>query len=118
MNIDNAFPSNYLKAADLGGKRVPVTIDRVEMEKLGEDNKAIVYFVSKAKGLVLNVTNKNMIVEICGSAETDDWAGKKIMLYSCKVDFQGKRTDAIRVDYPADAVQKPPVATAEDEPSF
>lgn len=117
MNIDNAFPSSYLKAADLGNKRVPVTISHIDMEKLGEDNKAIVYFSGKEKGLVLNVTNKNMIVEICGSTETDEWVGKKIMLYSTKVDFQGKRTDAIRVDY-VEGAEKPPVASPDDEPSF
>ena len=98
MNIGNAFPSKYLKASDLQGRHVPVTIDRVEMEEFDDGDKAIVYFQGKDKGLVLNKTNANMIVEITGSSETGEWKGVRVSLYSTKVDFQGKRVDAIRVD--------------------
>lgn len=98
MKISDAFPSNYLKASDLNGKAVRVTIDSVTMEKLGDDQKAILHFVGKDKGLVLNKTNTYRIVEAVGSDETNDWEGWSITLYACKVDFQGKRVDAIRVD--------------------
>ena len=100
MNINTAFPSTFLKAADLGGQRRQATIDRVAMEDIGGDHKPIVYFSGKDKGLVLNRTNSNMIAEIAGSEETDDWKGTAIVLFPTKVDFQGKRVDAIRVDYP------------------
>ena len=98
MKISDAFPSNYLKASDLNGKAVRVTIDSVSMEKLGDDQKAILHFVGKDKGLVLNKTNTFRIVEAVGSDETNDWEGWSITLYACKVDYQGKRVDAIRVD--------------------
>jgi len=100
MNINSAFPGNYLKAADLGGngRRVTVTIESVEMEDIGDTDKPVVYFKDKKKGLVLNKTNSNMIAEIAKSDETDDWAGVQITLYSTKTDFQGRRVDAIRVD--------------------
>src|SRR5688572_18882559 len=98
MKIGSAFPSDYLKAADLAGRSVRVTIESVTTEKVGNDQKAILHFVGKDKGLVLNKTNANRIVEATGSDETDDWEGWSITLYSCKVDYQGKRVDAIRVD--------------------
>lgn len=107
MKITDAFPSNYLKASDLNGKAVRVTIDSVTMEKLGDDQKAILHFVGKDKGLVLNKTNTFRIVEAVGSDETNDWEGWSVTLYACKVDFQGKRVDAIRVDDRPGSTRRP-----------
>ena len=98
MRTGDAFPSNYLKAGDLNGRAVRVTIESVTMEKIGDDRKPVVHFVGKDKTLVLNKTNSNRIQEATGTDEMDDWAGWAITLYACKVDFQGKRVDAIRVD--------------------
>lgn len=98
MKIGNAFPSDFLKAADLNGKTVRVTIESVTVEKIGDDQKPVLHFVGKDKGLVLNKTNSNRIVESVGSDETDDWEGWSFVLYPCKVDYQGKRVDAIRID--------------------
>ena len=100
MNIQGAFPSQFLKAADLQGRRATVTIAGVTMEDIGSDTKPVLHFQGKDKGLVLNKTNANMITEIVGSDETDDWKGKRVTLYPTKTDFQGKRVDAIRIDYP------------------
>lgn len=98
MNINGAFPSKYLKAADLGHTQPTVTIDRVEIEQMQDDEpKPVLYFQGKDKGLVLNKTNSNTITDILGSDETDDWAGKRIRLFVTKVEFQGRRVDAIRV---------------------
>lgn len=101
MNINDAFPSQYLKAADLQGRRVTATISEVLYETLNDEKKPIVYFVGKRAGLVLNKTNATAIIEITGSAETNDWVGQKITLYPTKVPFQGKSVDAIRVEAPA-----------------
>jgi hypothetical protein len=101
MKLGEAFPSKWLKAADLHGRKIGVTIDSVEMSNIGDEDKLIVYFKDKSKGLILNVTNANMIAEIAGTDETDNWRGVQIALYSTKVDFSGRRVDAVRVDYPA-----------------
>lgn len=103
MKISDAFPAAYLKVTDLQGRRVTVTIDHVDMEDIGDDHKPVAYFAGKSKGLVLNRTNANMIVEIVGSEETDGWKGHAIVLFATKVDFQGRRVDAIRVDRPTAA---------------
>ncbi|HPA81148.1 MAG TPA: hypothetical protein PLS95_10080 [Thermoanaerobaculales bacterium] len=97
MNINDAFPSQYLKADDLGTSKPVVTISHVEMEEVGEGKKPVLYFQGKARGMVLNKTNKERLVEFMGSTETDDWAGKRVRLVVEKVDYAGKRVPAIRI---------------------
>jgi len=99
MQIGNAFPSQYLKAADLNNRQIAVTIDRIEMEEVGDGRKPVVYFQNKEKGLVLNKTNAETIAAIYGQ-ETDDWGGGEIILYPTETDFQGKRVPAIRIRIP------------------
>ncbi len=112
MNVNTIFPSNYLKAADLGGAQARVTIDRVEMETLGQGAQAqerpVIYFAGKEKGLVANKTNMSAIAAVYGD-ETDEWHGAEIVLFETMVDFQGKTTPAIRVKIPPrkPAVNKP-----------
>lgn len=106
MKIGSAFPGQYIKAADLQGKRVQVVIDRVEMEDIGGETKPVLHFRGKERGLVLNKTNANAIWGITGSDETDEWGGVTVVLYPSKTDFQGKRVDCIRIDAPAQPVKR------------
>lgn len=99
MKISEEFPSKYLKAADLQDRDVRVTMGNVEKEKLGDDMKLVLYFKGKEKGLVLNKTNSNSIVDAYGD-DTDDWFGQEIILFSVMTDFQGKVGPAIRVRQP------------------
>jgi hypothetical protein len=96
MKTSEAFPSNYLKAADLQGRQVRVTIDRVIMEDVGDESKMALYFVGKDKGMICNRTNAGSI-EALYSDETDEWIGKDIILYSTKVSYQGSMVPAIRI---------------------
>jgi len=98
-NINQAFPSKFLKAADLGGHEVPVTIKGVQFEPVGQDKemKPVLYFEGKQRGLVLNKTNANKIIEITGSALTEDWRGHRIKLYPTETQFGGDMVDCIRV---------------------
>lgn len=96
MNLNQLYPSNYLKAEDLQGREVTVTIDRVVVEKLGQDDKPIMYFQGKQKGVVLNKTNATNIGSVYGG-ETTAWTGKKVTLFPAWVDFQGKSVQAIRI---------------------
>ena len=108
-NINEAFPSNYIKASDLNGQQPTVTIDRVEFEPVGQQRemKPILYFVGKEKGMVLNKTNSKKIAEIAGSPDTDDWRGVHVKLFSTEVDFQGETVEAIRIKAPNAAKAKP-----------
>lgn len=117
MKAGDVFPGQYLKAADLGGKRVPVVVDRVEGEEIGGEHKAVMYFRGKDKGLVLNKTNWSMLEEITGKEDSDDWDGTRIVLYPAKTDYQGKRVDCIRIDPPPAGSQPapPPPPPADDD---
>jgi hypothetical protein len=97
MRMSAAFPSAYLKASDLNGKKVRIKMDRVEMEDIGGDHKPVLYFVGTDKKMVVNKTNANEIIDAYGD-DTDDWHGKTIELYEARVDFQGKKVMAIRVN--------------------
>jgi hypothetical protein len=112
MRISSAFPSNYLKASDLQGRQIKVTIDRVDTETIGNESKPILYFQGKEKGMVLNKTNANNIAAAFGD-DTDDWAGAEIVLYEAMVDFQGKTVPALRIRIPP---RKPVPAKRQDAP--
>jgi hypothetical protein len=98
MKSTDIFPGKYLRAADLDGREPIVTIDRVEVETLGDDSKPVMYFTGKEKGLVMNKTNWSATVEITDEEDSDDWAGHKVKLVTRKVEFQGKRVPAIRIE--------------------
>jgi hypothetical protein len=103
--ISETFRSQYLKAADLGGKRTTLTIESVAEEQVGPDkqDKIVIRFKTSDYGLILNKTNAQTLAEKLGD-DTDGWAGAQVTLTSEKVSFSGQRVDAIRV---ADAVPDP-----------
>lgn len=99
MKISEEFPSQYLKASDLGGREIKVVMGNVEREKIGTDNKLVLYFKGKQKGLVLNKTNAATIGDAYGD-DTDDWYDQPLILFSVKTDYQGKVVDATRCRVP------------------
>ena len=115
MDINGAFPSKYLKASDLAGQTVTVTISDIVVETVGQGedqtDKPIVYFAGKEKGVVLNVTNSKAIAKAYGD-ETDEWVGKPIEVYPDTTPYKGDIVDCIRVRVPNSA----PRATKGDIP--
>lgn len=118
MDINQSFPSAYLKASDLGTSQPVVTIERVEQEPVGREKemKAILYFEGKDKGVVLNKTNARKIIELVGSSETDDWAGFKIRLFATTTEFGGETVECIRVKAAPPAGPRKPTAKPTPEP--
>jgi hypothetical protein len=99
MRGNEIFSGNSLKAEDLNGIEPVVTIEKVTTKSFDDGSrKPIVHFKGKEKTLVCNKTNWNAIVEITGEEDSDNWTGHRIKLVVAKVDFQGKRVPAIRVD--------------------
>jgi len=101
MKIGSAFPSKYLKAGDIPeGKFIKLRVDRVETQNVGRDDepedKPVLFFAGKEKGMVLNRTNANVISDVYGE-ETDDWTGRSVEVYRTQVPFQGKMVDSLRV---------------------
>lgn len=105
MRVSDAFPSEYIRAADLRDRNVTVMISHVQMKDIGDDHKPVLFFQGKDKGLVLNKTNSNSIAAAFGD-EMDDWQGKEIVLCPAMTDYQGKSVPCIRVR-PARAADKP-----------
>ena len=105
-NIHDAFPSNYLKSADLQGRVAKLKIANVTYEQIGTDNKLIMKFVGKEKGMVLNKTNAMTIAEAFGP-DTDNWVGAEIEVFSMKVEFNGRMTDGLRLRIPIQRRQPP-----------
>lgn len=99
MKISQEFPSQYLKASDLGGREIRVTMGRVEREEIGTDKKLVLYFQGKDKGMVLNKTNANAIGDHYGD-DTDDWYEQPLILFAIKTEYQGKPVDGLRCRIP------------------
>lgn len=99
MKISEEFPSKFLKAADLKGKEPKVVISHVEREKIGDDMKLVVHFQGKDKGVVLNKGNSNTIADAYGD-DTDDWAGREVVMLSVWTDYQGKPVQGLRFRIP------------------
>lgn len=117
MRVSEAFPSKFLKAEDLRGRKVEVKIKNVEMEKIGDDYKPVLYFSGKDKSLTLNKVNSLTIAKIIGTDEMDEWIGKKIVLKPDITTYQGKPVDCIRVEAPAasSAPAALPADTSDDD---
>lgn len=100
MNAHEAYPSKFLKASDLGTHQPIVKVSSVKVESLGQgedqEDKPVIYFEGKEKGLVCNKTNWNTMIELFGG-ETDDWVGHKVKILATEVAFKGKMTMAIRI---------------------
>jgi hypothetical protein len=113
MNISALRESKYLKKEDLPQPMLVTMADIKEinlaMEGGKPDMKYALYFEELDKPMVLNSTNGQLIAKIVGSDETDDWAGKQIVLYhEPNISFQGRLVGGIRVRAPRSTGYKPP----------
>lgn len=105
MKTSQMTSSKYLKQDDIGeGKLVTIAgFKRENVAQEGEtpENKWTMTFEELEKPLVLNATNLQLCERACGSDETDDWIGQKIVLYvDPNVSFGGKIVGGIRVRKP------------------
>ncbi len=100
MKIMNAFPSKYLRAADLEDQEKLVTMKHVQIEEIsGSEHKPVLYFAEENKGMVLNKTNSKIIAKAYGD-DTESWPGKKVVMYPAMVDLRGDMVEAIRLRTP------------------
>ena len=115
MDINQAFPSNYLKKTDFPAPR-QVTIDAVVMENLAQDGhpadmKVVIYFNGAPKPMVANKTICMVLAAMFGP-ETDSWIGKTVEVFNdVTVVFNGA-VGGLRVRPVAQAVDQPVPATA------
>ena len=102
---DFSTPSNSLKAADLEGAEITLTIKSYEGKEFTEKTKdgreyqkmkPILSFDETDKTMVFNKTNLESVAYAYGK-EMDDWIGKSITLYPTITDMGGKKVECIRV---------------------
>lgn len=118
VNINDAFPSKYLKASDLQDRPQRVKMNYVKIEEVGEEHKPALYFIGKEKGIILNKTNANTIAELYGD-DTEEWSDQEIEIYPSETDYQGKRVPCIRVRAPSRQAFAPNArARAEQAPQY
>ena len=122
MKRHEALPSKYIKTEELNGRTVDLVIDRVvgEMIKSNEgpdEHKAVVYFVGKDRGMILNATNWDTLESVYGG-ESDDWAGKEMQLFPTTTRFGSKTVPCMRIQFANSAPPAPAAAPAEDEIPF
>lgn len=104
--LEEFFPSKHLKAADLDGREIKVTINRVEREKVGDDMKAVIYFNGKDKGVALNKGNTKILAESFGR-DSDGWIGQQVILFSVWTEYQNKPVQGLRVRVPPQSIPQP-----------
>lgn len=96
----SGYLSKYLKADDLLKPQL-MTIERVDEEEVGEDDKLVVYFTEEQRGVVLRPTTIAQVVEAIGEDDTDNWIGHPIVIYNDpNVMFGKRKTGGIRFRKP------------------
>lgn len=85
VDFDQLYPGRFIKAGELLGKKVTLTIADVDLEDLqGEDGKpkakAIVSFKETEKMLVTCKTNGICLKEMFGKSIAE-WIGKRVTIF-------------------------------------
>lgn len=117
--MGDMFPSKWLSAADLHDNDATLTISSISQELVGQGEEAerkwVVYFNEVNKGLVLNKTNATSFAN-CFGDDTDEWEGRRVVLYPTEVNFSGRMVEAIRVKEKATKNANKPVALKPGKP--
>ena len=99
MNLDDFFPTKYMKAAELNGQIHTLNVSHIEAAEVGGEQKPIVHFSDTDKLLVLNKTNALVIAKRHGT-DMATWKNFPLEVYPENVTFKGSIVEAIRVRLP------------------
>lgn len=120
--ISEMRESKFLKQGDVGvGALMTITgceKHNVAMAGAEPEHKWCLEFQETDKPLVLNMTNMQICARVFGSEDTDEWIGKRIVLYTDpNVSYAGKVVGGIRVRAPKPGAKlpEPVVDIAPDE---
>lgn len=115
------FDYLHLRAWDLEGQDVTVTIERVEpgtIENADGETKRMpfVYFKGFPKPLGINKTNGKSLAGMYGT-DTTRWVGKRVTLFPTTTQYAGETKDCIRIRPGIPADEQPDLlAERPDEP--
>lgn len=102
MDTTEFFASKWLRGDDLRGRQYRGTIKDVTVEDVrdkdgGTTRKVAVHFAGVPKPLLLNRTNYETLVAICGSRDSEAWLGKSIVILPERIVAFGQHTIAVRL---------------------
>ena len=100
-DLEDCYGSKYLSASDLGDKKIRTRIGKIRKEAMrqqsgAERSKFVIYFTTLDKPMVLNATNKNVLVDALGKVPAS-WGGADIGLYTENTQFAGKPVKGLRL---------------------
>lgn len=102
LDWDQLYPGRFLKAGELLGRKVTLTIQSVDLDELeGEKGKklqGVVSFTETPRQIPLNKTNGICLREMFGR-KLPEWVGKKVTLFEdvCRNPATGENGPCIRV---------------------
>lgn len=100
--ISDMIESKYLKQSDVEEDTV-VTVEKVGKANVAREGdepeyKWLVRFTEFKKPMVLNSTNIKRLAKACDSENSDDWAGKQVVLFvDPDVEFGGNVVGGLRI---------------------
>lgn len=125
--ITEMLPSNYLKQSDFP-EDYEVTVRKIERKNIAMDGKPadfkwLAHYDEFEKPMVLNATNIQLMSKACGSDDSDDWIGKKVVVYVDEnVSFGGELVGGLRIrrvrTAPAVPQRRPAPARASEPPDY
>jgi hypothetical protein len=115
-DLDQLYGSKYLGAVDVGDKKIRTRISKIRKEMMQQGGKPerakfVLYFATLEKPMVLNATNKNMLVEKLGKNPAN-WIGADVGIFAENTQFAGKPVKGLRL-----RVLSPPKAAAKTVPA-
>ncbi len=100
-SVEDLYPKKWVKAADLNGHQVAVTIQAVTVEEfyvpqINDTKRGVVLaFENKAKRMICNKTQVMALAAITGSDVFSDWVGQSVELVAARAP-NGKATIAVK----------------------
>jgi len=103
----DSYVSSYLSADDLSEGPRLIRVENVYEEKVGRDNKLVMYAEGlNGVGVPLNKGNLEKLAEIFNSRDTDNWEGKLVTVFrDPSVQFQGKKVGGISFKRPKEGAK-------------
>lgn len=105
MKTSELTTSKYLKKEDFPEPALctvkDVKKENVSLPSQPKKERGVVYFQEYDKGMVMNSTNLKRAEKAMGSDDTDNWVGKKLVVYvDDEVEFGGEVVGGLRVRAP------------------
>jgi hypothetical protein len=122
-DLNACYGSKYLSATEVGDRKIRTKTARVRKQALpqqggGTRTKFILSFTTVDKEMVLNVTNKNVLVDAFGRNPAD-WIGAEVGLFTEPTNMAGKPTRGLRLkvlNKPSSTAPAPKPAPKPDVP--